>query len=80
MHIQTQEYKGFAIKAYASPVARGYVPNATVYRLANPTKEFDVRPPALVLATEDAATSDALVWGKDLVDGLEDDFKQGKLQ
>jgi hypothetical protein len=61
------------------PCPGGYIPNATVCRLANPTKEIDVRPPALVFATEDATTSDALAWGKDLVDGLEEDFKQGKL-
>jgi hypothetical protein len=79
MHSQIQKYKGFTIKAYASPVQGGFIPNATVRRLEDPTKEFEVQPPSVVFITADAATNDALAWGKDLVDGLEEDFKRGKL-
>lgn len=79
MHSQTLKYKGFEIKAYATPVDGGFIPNATVCRLQGPTKEIEVQPPSVVFPTENAAAADALAWGKDLVDGLEEDFRRGKL-
>ena len=80
MDTQQETYKGFVIKANAKPVETGYVPDATVFRLADSAhKEFDVQPPALVHATAKAALKEAILWGKDLVDGLTEDLAHGKL-
>jgi len=80
MAMQRETYKGFVIEASAKPVDEGYLPGATVRRIADFThREFDVRPPALACGTAKAALNEALLWGRDLVDGLSDDFTSGKL-
>ena len=52
---------------------------ATVSRLADDShKEFSVRPPAVAHRTKKGALKEAIFWGKDLVDALNEDFAHGK--
>jgi len=55
------------------------VSGATVSRLADDShKEFSVRPPAVAHRTKKGALKEAIFWGKDLVDALNEDFAHGK--
>jgi len=78
--LEMQEtYKGFVIKANARQMGKGYVSGATVSRMTDDShKEFNVHPPAVTHRTKKGALTEAIFWGKDLVDVLNEDIAHGK--